>query len=133
VSANYQILLEVEEAMFLQTVFMILLRIVALQPDHTTCVVHAGSLEYPQLARMARLEGEISVNVAIASDGRVDAAVATSGHPLLMREAQENMREWRFTPGEKRKLQVTYHFKLKKPETAYRPPTTVAFDFPVES
>ena len=54
--------------------------------------------EYPPLARQIHLAGSVSVEVMIAPDGRVEAARAISGHPLLVPAAVEAARGWRFEP-----------------------------------
>jgi protein TonB len=53
---------------------------------------------YPRLAIMARIEGPVSVEVVISPEGRVEAARAVSGHPLLKPAAVEAARGWRFQP-----------------------------------
>lgn len=53
---------------------------------------------YPPLARQIRLAGSVSVEVMLGLDGRVEAARAISGHPLLVSAAVEAAREWRFEP-----------------------------------
>lgn len=54
--------------------------------------------DYPPLARQIRLAGSVSVEVMIAPDGRVEAARAINGHPLLVTAAVEAARAWRFEP-----------------------------------
>jgi protein TonB len=44
---------------------------------------------YPQLARMARAEGPVNVQVLIDETGKVVSAKAIKGHPLLMAAAQQ--------------------------------------------
>ena len=53
---------------------------------------------YPRLAMTARIEGPVSVEVVISPEGRVEAARAVSGHPLLKQAAVEAARSWRFQP-----------------------------------
>ena len=53
---------------------------------------------YPRLAVIARIEGPVSVEVVISPEGRVEAARAVSGHPLLKPAAIEAARGWRFQP-----------------------------------
>lgn len=58
---------------------------------------------YPNVARAARLQGIVTVQLTISGDGKVTAADATSSdallraHPLLQREAAELTRRWKFT------------------------------------
>lgn len=53
---------------------------------------------YPPLARQARISGSVSVEVMITPDGRVEAARAINGHPLLVTAAVEAAHDWRFAP-----------------------------------
>ncbi len=53
---------------------------------------------YPPIARAARAEGEVSVRITVAEDGRVVSASAVSGHPLLLQAAVAAAREARFEP-----------------------------------
>ena len=53
---------------------------------------------YPRLAMTARIGGPVSVEVVISPEGRVEAARAVSGHPLLKSAAVEAARGWRFQP-----------------------------------
>jgi len=52
--------------------------------------------KYPPLARMAQLEGAVTVEVEIGADGRVTSAKSTGGHAILQRAAEENARLWTF-------------------------------------
>jgi hypothetical protein len=45
--------------------------------------------EYPPLARMALLEGEVTVVIDIAGDGRVISAKGAGGDPILQRAAEK--------------------------------------------
>lgn len=51
---------------------------------------------YPPMARVANIWGDVSVTVKIRSDGTVEHATATSGHPILVRAALDNARQMRF-------------------------------------
>jgi len=58
---------------------------------------------YPNVARIARLQGTITVKLTISGDGNVVAAEATNlddllrTHPLLQNEAEQLSRQWTFT------------------------------------
>jgi len=45
---------------------------------------------------MARLEGTVSVSLAIGPDGKVLSAHGAGAHPLLVQAAEENVRNWAF-------------------------------------
>jgi protein TonB len=69
----------------------------------TSTVLQGKAIErrtpaYPALARQIHLSGSVSVEVMISLDGRVEAARAVSGHPLLVAAAIEAARGWRFEP-----------------------------------
>jgi TonB family protein len=53
---------------------------------------------YPPLAKTARVTGAVAVEVTIDEEGKVIAARAVSGHPLLKDAAVNAAREWTFTP-----------------------------------
>jgi len=55
---------------------------------------------YPALARQQGLEGTVMLRLEIARNGQVQgvALVASSGHPLLDREAMETAKKWRYAP-----------------------------------
>jgi len=69
----------------------------------TSTVLQGKAIErrtptYPPLAKQIRLSGSVSVEVVIALDGRVEAARAINGHPLLVASVVEAARGWRFEP-----------------------------------
>jgi protein TonB len=53
---------------------------------------------YPPLAVVARVQGRVALECAIAEDGRVTEVLLLSGHPLLDEAAAEAVRQWRYTP-----------------------------------
>jgi TonB family protein len=53
---------------------------------------------YPELMKRIRLEGDVSVEVIISPEGRVESARAVSGHPMLASAAVDAARRWRFQP-----------------------------------
>ncbi len=54
--------------------------------------------DYPIIAKQARLEGSVSVEVMISPDGRVESARAVSGHAILKAAAAAAATGWRFQP-----------------------------------
>lgn len=76
--------------------------------------------DYPEIARLARLEGTVIVHVLVGKDGNViDAVVVQRVHPTLDRAALAAARRCRFTPGRQREmpvkawLAVPYRFSLQ--------------------
>jgi protein TonB len=73
---------------------------------------------YPQIAKSIRVQGTVIVQVLIDEKGNVVSAKATSGHPLLIPEAQKAAMRARFSPtllGEQAvKVQgvITYNFVM---------------------
>lgn len=53
---------------------------------------------YPDLARRAGVKGEVSVEVIISPEGRVESARVVSGHPMLVSSARDAAMRWRFEP-----------------------------------
>ena len=74
---------------------------------------------YPALARAARAQGTVAVKVIVDEEGKVIAAQADSGHPLLQGSAVKAAREARFEPtlldGKPVKIYglITYNFVLQ--------------------
>ncbi len=74
---------------------------------------------YPAIAKAARAQGLVTVQVTVDEDGRVISAQAVSGHPLLQSAAVAAAREARFSPtllsGQPVKVKgvVTYNFVLQ--------------------
>lgn len=54
--------------------------------------------EYPALARQARIQGTVRFNIGIGRDGNVVALEVVSGHPLLIPNAAEAVRQYRYKP-----------------------------------
>lgn len=53
---------------------------------------------YSEIAKRARIQGQVSVQVLIDETGRVVSAKAVSGHPLLTLDAQKAALQARFSP-----------------------------------
>lgn len=74
---------------------------------------------YPPIAKAARAQGVVTVQVLVSEDGKVMAAQAVSGHPLLRAAAVAAARQALFTPtlldGKPVKVSgvVTYSFVLQ--------------------
>ncbi|HEX8633307.1 MAG TPA: energy transducer TonB [Pyrinomonadaceae bacterium] len=74
---------------------------------------------YPPLARQARVQGTVTVEILIDVEGRVVSAQATNGHPLLRLAAQQSAYHARFSPtsisGQPVKVSgvITYNFILQ--------------------
>jgi protein TonB len=53
---------------------------------------------YPPLARTARIQGKVVLQVLIWKDGSVYDIRVKSGHPLLVRAALEAVQQWKYEP-----------------------------------
>lgn len=71
-----------------------------------------GQLSYPPIARLARIEGAVSLTLAIAPNGSVSEAVAVAGPELLRQSSVTNARGWTFEAGEARTTLATYLYEL---------------------
>ena len=54
--------------------------------------------EYPQLAKMARIQGTVRIEGVIGTDGTIQSLKVISGHPLLIKAATDAVRQWRYQP-----------------------------------
>lgn len=70
---------------------------------------------YPDIARTARMEGDVVVDAVIRKDGSVsDVTVLRSTNKLFEQSCIDAVRQWRFTPGPRDVvLTVTVHFTLR--------------------
>jgi protein TonB len=82
-------------------------------------VISKPSPAYPMLAKQARVQGVVTVEILINEEGRVVSAQATSGHALLRAAAQASAYQASFTPtsisGHPVKVAgvITYNFILQ--------------------
>jgi protein TonB len=53
---------------------------------------------YPPLARSARVQGQVVLDVVIGKDGAVKSIKAESGHPMLVPAAIDAVKQWRYQP-----------------------------------
>ena len=53
---------------------------------------------YPELARQARIQGMVILEVVIGTDGVPKNVSVVSGHPLLQQAAIDSVKEWRYRP-----------------------------------
>ena len=54
--------------------------------------------EYPQIARMARVQGTVRLAAIITKDGAIESLQVLSGPPLLVRGALDAVARWRYQP-----------------------------------
>lgn len=58
-------------------------------------IVHPA---YPEIARAARIEGRVRLQIVVGRDGSVEDIKILSGHPLLAQVAVDAVRQWRYEP-----------------------------------
>lgn len=82
---------------------------------------------YPPLAKTARIQGKVVLEVRIAKDGSVVEVKVKSGHPLLVLSAMQAVKQWQFKPftsdgGEPVEATATIEvpFSLGIPEDQYK-------------
>jgi protein TonB len=61
-------------------------------------LVHGPSPEYPEVARRAGIEGQVTLLLRINRDGSVEDSELLSGEPVLGRAAAEAVERWRYSP-----------------------------------
>ncbi|HXW15761.1 MAG TPA: energy transducer TonB [Terriglobia bacterium] len=61
-------------------------------------LIHQEAPEYPSLAKTARIQGTVQMEVVIDKDGTVEDIKVLSGHPLLIESALEAVSRWRYQP-----------------------------------
>ncbi len=73
------------------------------------------ALDYPCLALKARIEGVVVVDCRVDQSGTCSQVVLRRGHPLLAKQAMDNVREWHFSGGSTailRVVRLTYSFEI---------------------
>ncbi len=53
---------------------------------------------YPKMAVVAGVQGQVKLHAIIARDGRIISLNVMSGHPLLVRAAEDAVTQWRYRP-----------------------------------
>jgi TonB family protein len=89
------------------------------QPPQKLPVVKSGDLPfYPQLPRVAQIEGD--VRLRITTDGlSVRSVTVDSGQPMLARAAQDNVKTWKFEPHAPTSFSTLFSYHLVKETVTY--------------
>jgi periplasmic protein TonB len=53
---------------------------------------------YPELAKLSRTEGSVTLQVLIGKEGKVEKVEIVSGPALLTRAASEAVKQWKYKP-----------------------------------
>jgi periplasmic protein TonB len=72
---------------------------------------------YPPLARQARIQGTVTLNIVIGKSGDVRSMQLISGHPMLAPAAVEAVKQWKYRPyeqdGEAVEIETTVQVSFK--------------------
>lgn len=95
------------------------------------CVQRVVSPTYPRLARIAQIQGKVTVELTVNSIGKLELGNAT-GPKLLIENTQQNLRQWILCPGEtpKRSFTITYTYLLQGQRQYDDGPSEVVFQLP---
>jgi TonB family protein len=75
------------------------IRVVRISPQLAQkLVTHRVQPAYPNLARMARIQGTVLILAFIGKDGAPENLHIISGHPLLATAALDATKQWRYKP-----------------------------------
>jgi TonB family protein len=66
--------------------------------EQQTRLLHSVAPDYPEIARQAGVEGNVTLRVVIGRDGAVVDVAPVSGEPVLTRAAMEAVERWRYSP-----------------------------------
>ena len=83
-------------------------------------LIHRVEPEYPRLAKLAGIQGDVVLEALLDKDGRVRNVEAKSGHPMLNEAAKEAVGQWVYEPTYLNGvpypvlLTVTVEFRLKR-------------------
>jgi len=75
------------------------------------------SPDYPNVARLAQISGDVHILATVTAQGRVTVADIMSGPPILASYAQKNLLTWEFTvQSQVEKLEIVYRYRLTEPK-----------------
>ncbi len=64
----------------------------------TGLLIRKVTPNYPQLAKQARIQGQVVLQAEISKDGTIQNLQLISGHPMLAPAAIEAVKQWRYKP-----------------------------------
>ena len=69
------------------------------QPDAMQMnLIHKVEPEYPPLARQARIQGTVRMDIAVGKEGSVEKIHVVAGHPMLIPAAEEAVKQYKYRP-----------------------------------
>jgi protein TonB len=90
---------------------------------------------YPALAKAARIQGDVRLEVFISKTGNVDSVKVVSGHPMLIPSAVEAVKKWQYKPflvddqPVAVKTEIEVPFSLGIPEADYKKEQEASNDY----
>jgi TonB family protein len=66
--------------------------------DQQKRLVNSIAPEYPDVARLAGIEGDVTLRIFVGRDGRIRDVMPISGPPVLARAAMHAVEQWRYAP-----------------------------------
>jgi TonB family protein len=73
---------------------------------------HCAAPKMPAMAQLARIEGQVTVNILVDGKGQVACAHLIRGHPLLAASAIDAAKNWTFRPTEQKGRSVSFYGHL---------------------
>jgi protein TonB len=60
--------------------------------------VHDVQPQYPQMARIAHIQGDVLLQATISKSGVIENLRAVQGHPILIQAAMDAVKQWKYKP-----------------------------------
>jgi protein TonB len=60
--------------------------------------IHDVTPAYPQMARIAHIQGDVVLQATISKTGIIENLHAVSGHPILIQAALDAVKQWKYKP-----------------------------------
>jgi TonB family protein len=80
-------------------------------------LVHKVEATYPQMARIAHIQGNVILHVLIDKQGHVSKMKAMQGHPLFIQPARDAVKQWEYQPfllnGEPAEVETAVEVKFR--------------------
>ncbi len=61
-------------------------------------LIHRVDPPYPQMAKIAHIQGNVVLQCMIDQQGNIAAVKAISGHPILIQAALDAVKQWKYKP-----------------------------------